>query len=158
MIEIKRNVNADSRTAETKPIDPVILRAATIEHMADVKKGLLYFAQKLNEAGTIHDYTKLAFFKEFHETISSDAPVKESAWYKQHITLERHHLMSNVPDDVTLIDIFEHLVDCVMAGLARSGNVYDITLPDDILQKAHQNTIKLLMDNVKVVEESSNDT
>ena len=32
-------------------------------------------------------------------------------WYQLHIKAERHHLLSNCPDDVNLIDVLEMIVD-----------------------------------------------
>ena len=50
------------------------------------------------------------------------------------------------------MDVIEHVVDCVMAGMARSGSVYDLDLPDELLQRALKNTVELLKANVQVVE------
>jgi hypothetical protein len=73
---------------------------------------------------------------------------------------ERHHI--NVPegvrDDINLVDVIEYIVDCVMAGMARSGSVYDLELSDDTLKKAFKNTVELLKKNVEVdnaVEDSN---
>lgn len=40
---------------------------------------------------------------------------------------ERHHLLSRTPEDVNLVDVFEYIADCVMAGMARTGEVNDVT-------------------------------
>ena len=48
--------------------------------------------------------------------------------------------------------VLDYITDCVMAGMARSGEVYDITLPDELLQRAFQNTARLLKSQVQVVE------
>jgi hypothetical protein len=37
-----------------------------------------------------------------------------------------------------------------MAGMGRSGSVYDITLPSDLLQKAFANTVSMLKNEVIV--------
>jgi hypothetical protein len=42
------------------------------------------------------------------------------------------------------------IVDCVMAGMARSGSVYDLKLPPEVLEKAFQNTVELLKSQVVV--------
>ena len=60
--------------------------------------------------------------------------------------------MSYVHDDITLVDVIEHVVDCVMAGMARSGNVYDIELPNEVLQLAVKNTVELLKKNTHIVD------
>lgn len=38
-----------------------------------------------------------------------------------------------------------------MAGLGRSGSVYELKIPEGILQKAFENTVEMLKSNVKVV-------
>lgn len=65
-------------------------------------------------------------------------------WYQEHVKQERHHLNDRCPADVNLIDVIEMICDCVTAGLARSGSVRDILIPDDILTKAVRNTQKML--------------
>jgi hypothetical protein len=146
---IKVYKNADSRTAET--LTEEALCVATQQHVIDVFKGLKFFADLIDRAAGIHDRHKLYCIKNFHSALIS-GNIKESEWYKDHIRMERHHLNhpDGVPDDVNLIDVLEHLVDCVMAGLTRSGEITDIELSNEILQKAHRNTVKLLMKNVDV--------
>jgi len=152
MIIITKEPNADSRTAKEYPVlKREQLRSATENHIEHVNQGMKFFANLLIEAGHNHDNTKLSKFEEFHKALTS-GKVKNTNWYEYHINEERHHLISKVPDDVNLIDIFEHLIDCVMAGLSRSGEIYDIDLPNEVLQSAHKNTIELLKKNVKVEE------
>jgi len=152
MITITKSPNADSRSAKKELLTEEELRKSTDNHIADVYKGMDYFASLLTKAGESHDNTKkgsgsLEFFKAL-----TSGDVKNSDWYKGHITKERHHLISKVPDDVNLIDVLEHLTDCVMAGLSRSGEIYDIDLSSEVLQKAHKNTVELLKKNIKVEE------
>ena len=65
---------------------------------------------------------------------------------------ERHHLLKNVPDDVDLLDVLEQICDCVSAGMARSGKVFDVEIPSEILEKAVKNTVKMLIDRIEVEE------
>jgi Arc/MetJ family transcription regulator len=44
------------------------------------------------------------------------------------------------------------IIDGVMAGMARSGSVYDIEIDDDILQQAVKNTAEELKSKIKVKE------
>jgi hypothetical protein len=37
-----------------------------------------------------------------------------------------------------------------MAGMARSGSVYPLSLPPELLERAFQNTVSLLKENVRV--------
>lgn len=155
MIRVKENAGADSRTAKGE-VTLYELEDATTQHQREVREALLYFAEKLNDAGWGHDFTKTSYMEEFHkeftEALREGKDFKQSKWYKMHITKERHHLLAHAPDDVNLIDVLEYIADGVMAGMARSGSVYDITLPDDILQKALKNTVELLKDSVILVK------
>jgi hypothetical protein len=152
MIEITKEPNADSRTAKNYDVLPAEqLKRATENHIEHVTAGLKFFADLLLEAGKKHDHLKLEKFKEFHEALKS-GKIKESAWYQEHKTKERHHLKAHVPEDVNLIDVFEHLVDCVMAALSRSGDLYDVDLDPRMLETALKNTIELLKKEVKVSE------
>lgn len=62
------------------------------------------------------------------------------------------HLLSNCPDDVNLIDVLEMIVDCVCAGLARSGDIRDLEINSEILDRAVKNTAKLIKGMIEVVE------
>jgi hypothetical protein len=42
-----------------------------------------------------------------------------------------------------------------MAGLARSGEVYPLTLKPEVLQRAFENTCALMLRSVEVVQETS---
>lgn len=150
MIQIFKSPNADSRSAKTTPtVDQ--LRKSTYSHMDDVSKGMQFIANTLHIRGMEHDHTKIEMMEEFHSALTS-GKIKESDWYQKHITEERHHLKSNVPEDVNLIDVIEHIVDCVMAGLARSGEIYDVDISPDVLRLAAQNTVDLIKNNTEVVE------
>jgi len=41
-----------------------------------------------------------------------------------------------------------------MAGMARSGSVYELKLDDALLRRAFQNTVTLLKSNVRVCEQN----
>ena len=153
MIQIKKSIVADSKTAsKTRMVAFKDLKDTTNAHIEDVQKGLAFFEEALKAAGENHDNTKLLKFEDFHHALIS-GNIKDSSWYEVHITKERHHLLSKVPKDVNLIDVIEHLVDCVMAGMTRSGKIYDIDLPDELLQTAHKNTVELLKKNIEVLSE-----
>ena len=74
-----------------------------------------------------------------------------------HRKINRHHIdkEDGIPDSVDLVDVIEHIVDCVMAGMARSGEVYDLQLPADVLERAFQNTVQLLTENVQLKTEEN---
>lgn len=150
MIVVKRSKKADSRSADGDFSKAELMRDTKL-HIQDVRHGMEFIADKLTDAGNKHDHTKLENFDAFYNALKKDH-VKESFWYNLHITTERHHLLSNPRDDVTLIDVIEHIVDCVMAGSARSGKVYDIELPPDLLEKAVKNTVDMLLNEIEVKE------
>ena len=53
---------------------------------------------------------------------------------------------------VDVIDVLDFIADCVMAGMARSGSVYELRLSPELLEKAFQNTVTLLKENVQIAE------
>jgi hypothetical protein len=57
-----------------------------------------------------------------------------------------------MPKDINLVDVIEMVVDCVMAGMARSGEVYDIKVKNDVLQTALKNTVDELKKKILVKE------
>ena len=110
-------------------------------HINDVQKGCAFIANKIIEAGINHDYTKIPTIDDFMEEPQFG---KETKWYQAHINNERHHLNVRCPDDVTLIDVIEKLVDCTMAAIARKGYMTEDIISDEILQKAYKNTVEML--------------
>ena len=77
----------------------------------------------------------------------------QNGWYQSiHLKKERHHLSHSAPDDVDLVDVLEQIADCVMAGMARSGECRNEKLPDGLLEKAYANTVNRLLGVVRVKE------
>ena len=140
---------ADSRTAVGDPSKEDLLNSS-VQHIGDVQKAMAWFAGKLIEAGAIHDHTKISGIDDFYDLYSrklTGDEFKAGKWFKDHLT-ERHHLNDRCPEDVTLIDVLERIADITMAGMARSGKIYGDTLDAEILQKAYQNTIQLLVQEI----------
>lgn len=161
MIEIEKSLSADSRTADGN-VTKEILLASTEQHIDDVRKAVYFFIDKLKEIADKHDWSKIEYIHEFHQDFSRSQNDKEfklidGTWYPKHIQLERHHLNNRCPDDVNLLDIIERVSDIVMAGMARSGEVFDDNLDDEILQKALKNTIDMLKKEINV-NDSIDDT
>lgn len=150
MIEITKSPDADSRTAK-EDLTVEELKRSTESHISDVSKGLWLIIEMIEGRASAHDHTKLENIEDFHAALTS-GHIKDTNWYQKHITEERHHLKSYVHQDVTLVDVIEHVVDCTMAGLARSGSVYDIDIPPEVLTMAVNNTVELLKKNTKIVE------
>lgn len=152
MIEIKKSPTADSRTCDFENTKKETLLDSSLTHIQDVGKGLNFFSSKLMEAGVKHDYDKLTEIDWFHSDFATG--FKETGWWDNHRKIHRHHLAQEdgVPEDVNLLDVLEYITDCVMAGKARSGEVYPLDMSPELLMKAFQNTTDLLSEEVVVKE------
>lgn len=157
LVKIKRNKNGDSRTADHVPTFREF-REANISHADDVSRLMVEFSDYIRDAGYTHDYTKLndpyesKFYRNLCNAIEGKIRFDDCEWIKFHYENERHHLDKRCPEDVDLVDVIEMICDCIAAGKARSGTVRNIEISNEILQKAVQNTVKLL-DSWVVVEE-----
>ena len=152
MIEIKKSQNADTRTCDWSKVTENELLDSSQRHIMDVNKGMAFFSSKCIEAGLSHDHTKISHIKEFHGDFKNGFKEGHTSWWEIHQKEERHHLKNPefVQDDVNLIDILEMITDGVMAGLARSGEYRKEEIPDALLRKSFDNTVELLLKNVKV--------
>lgn len=153
MIHIKKSSTADTRTCDWHKVSEEELLNASKEHIEDVKKGLQFFIEMIMESGRKHDWDKLERIGEFHADFKTG--FDKHAWWDNHKKVNRHHLLDEdgVPDDVNLIDVLEMATDCAMAGMARSGEVYTLSIDSDVLTRAFKNTIELLTENIIVDEE-----
>ncbi len=150
MIEIRKSPTADTRTCDFANVTRETLLASSHQHIGDVRKGLNFFMQKLAEAGVDHDTDKITDIDGFHADFVTG--FKQTGWWDRHRALNRHHLLQTdgIPADVNLIDVLDFIADCVMAGMARSGSVYPLHLPPELLERAFQNTVQLLKDQIIV--------
>lgn len=155
MIEIRKNPNGDTRTAP-KGIAFEQFQEANDMHIDDVKAVMYELSRMVDNAGENHDCTKKSqermFYRDFVDTQENGADFVNGEWYQLHIKAERHHLLSNCPADVNLIDVLEMIADCTCAGLARSGEIRDLEIDTDILNRAVQNTAELIKSMVSVKE------
>ncbi len=150
MIQIKKSKTADTRTCDFTKVSREQLLASSLQHLGDVHKGLAFFAGQLVEAAGRHDYDKLSDIDGFHEDFKTG--FTQTHWWERHRLINRHHLTmaDGIPNDVNLIDVLDFIVDCVMAGMGRSGSVYELKLPDGLLERAFQNTVDMLKAKVVV--------
>lgn len=150
MIVIEKSKTADTRSCDYATVTKEILRSSSIQHIRDVEKGLNFFRDMLEKAAVMHDMDKLTDIDGFHADFLTGFKVKE--WWERHKILNRHHLLKDghVPDDVNLVDVIEMVVDCVMAGMGRTGTTYPLSIDPDVLMKAFQNTTELMKSNVMV--------
>lgn len=151
---IKKSSDADSRTA-SKTVTKNQLIENTNLHIEDVNNvGTMLVNMFLLQISK-HDHTKLDYIDEFYDNFVrslNGENFKDLDWWQIHKT-ERHHLNDSVPEDVNLLDVLEMVVDCTVAGLARSGDVYPITIPQEVIEKAIENTKNLIINNVDVVDD-----
>ena len=154
MIKIRSNPVADSRTCDVTKVDLQTLMEASLQHIGDVCQGMAFFVQYLMLAAQQHDYDKLTQINWFYDNFRTK--FEKQDWWTNHRRIHRHHLNypDGVPDDVNLLDVLEHIADCVMAGRARSGEIYPVLLSDELLQRALQNTVLLLNRHVIVSNDS----
>lgn len=154
-IKIKHNPNGDTRTAP-KDITFEQFHEANVSHRQDVLQVMSALAEKLDNKGHIHDWSKLSYEEEFYDnfvdTMNNGTDFVSNTWYQKHITLEKHHPFSYCHDDINLLDIIETIVDCTCAGKARSGEIRSLEFDEEILNKAVANTVKLI-DEMTEVEE-----
>jgi len=155
MIRIEKSSTADTRTCDWSKVTEETLLKSSEQHIGDIQKGLEFFCNKLREAAEEHDFDKVSEIKWFHEDFKTG--FKQTGWWDNHRRVNRHHIdkPDGIPEDVNLIDVLEHITDCVMAGMARSGSVYALKLPSDLLQKAFENTVALLKNNIEVSDSQS---
>jgi hypothetical protein len=128
------------------------LLASSRQHINDVREALEFFRDALTTAKYDHDPDKITDIDGFHADFVTG--FAQTGWWDRHRKLNRHHLteVDGVPDDVNLIDVLDFIADCVMAGMARSGTVYPLTLAPELLDRAFQNTVTLLKSQVQVEE------
>jgi hypothetical protein len=152
MIEITKSETADTRTCDFSKVSKDQLMRSSQTHISDVCKALALFGDLLQGAGSMHDSDKLEGLDHFHSDFVTG--FKTTGWWDNHRKVTRHHLgvADGVPEDVNLLDVLEMVADCVMAGMARSGSVYEIEIPADVLKRAVANTFELLKRQVVVVK------
>ena len=143
-ITIQPSPTADTRTCDWSKVTKEELLRASLMHKQDIAKAMGFFQTLLTEAAVRHDHDKLHAIEHFHSDFKGG--FKETGWWDNHRAVNRHHLRDadGIPTDVNLIDVLDYIADCVMAGMARSGSVYDITLPSELLARAFKNTTELL--------------
>lgn len=150
MIRIQQSQTADTRTCDFANVSRETLRESSVQHIADVGVALGFFAQMLHRSAAMHDVDKLTDLDSFHADFVTG--FKKSSWWERHRSLNRHHLgqEDGIPVDVNLIDVLDYIADCVMAGMARSGSVYELDLSPAVLIVAFNNTVGLLKGAVAV--------
>jgi hypothetical protein len=150
MIKIAPSPTADTRTCDFANTTKETLLASSKQHIRDVQEAHQFFSRKIAEALLAHDTDKITDIDGFHRDFVTG--FAQTTWWDAHRKLNRHHLTQEdgIPTDVNLIDVLDFIADCVMAGMARSGSVYPLALPPELLERAFQNTVALLKSQVVV--------
>lgn len=153
MITIRKSPTADTRTCDYRNVSKEELLDASHRHISDVYSVLYFLILKLNNKGMEHDRDKIADIDQFHADFKEG--FKTTTWWDAHRRNSRHHLNheDGVPEDVDLLDVLEYIVDCVVAGKARSGEVYPLQMSEDLLMKAFQNMVEKITNAVSVEED-----
>lgn len=152
MIEIHKSKTADTRSCDFPQVTKEQLMESTKQHMADICQGMNFFMAQLHAAALRHDFDKLTEINHFHADFVTG--FKKTGWWDNHRKLNRHHLLQEdgIPADVNLVDVLDMIVDCVMAGMGRTGTVYPLDIKPETLMTAFQNTVELLKSRVRVIE------
>jgi hypothetical protein len=151
MIAIEPSPTADTRTCDVTTVTKQQLLNSSRQHIEDVQQALFFFQSMLARASQRHDTDKITdidgFYRDFQTKFT------QTAWWDTHRAINRHHLIQEdgIPPDVNLIDVLDFIADCVMAGMARSGSVYPLVLPPELLERAFQNTVERLKAEVVVL-------
>jgi hypothetical protein len=149
-IVIKPSPTADTRSCDWSKVSKQQLCDSSIQHRSDVRKGFNFFIFMMQKQADLHDHDKLSDIDSFHADFQTG--FEQHEWWDRHRKINRHHLLQEdgVPDDVNLVDVLDLIIDCTMAGLARSGDIYPITISPDVLQRAFENTCELLKSHTVV--------
>ena len=148
MIEIKKSPTADSRTCDFKNVTKEQLLESTYLHLTDIKKGFEFFILEMMKQQANHDLTKISHIDDFHRNFITG--FKEYDWWELHQEKERHHFNNEkyIQEDVNLIDVIDQIIDGVMAGMARSGVYRQENIAPELLLKAYNNTVQMLLKEI----------
>ena len=153
MITIQQSKTADTRTCDASKVTKDQLMASSIQHIGDVAKGIQFFQDMLHKSADQHDSDKLTELDHFYADFVTK--FEETGWWDNHRKINRHHLLADdgIPEDVNLIDVLDMIVDCVMAGMGRSGEVYPLVIKPGTLMDAFNNTVDLFKSQIVVEKE-----
>ena len=150
MIKIKKSKTADTRFCDFSQVTKGQLKASSLQHIGDVRKGMEFIKELIDKSATTHDHDKLTGLSEFHADFITG--FQQTGWWDNHRKVNRHHLLQDdsVPSNVNLVDVLDMIVDCVMAGMGRTGTVYPLEIKPEVLMSAFQNTVELLKSQIVV--------
>lgn len=154
-IYLSSSKSCDTRSAEHKVTENELFLNSS-QHIRDVQMAIHWMKSELQKVAEKHDWTKIKHIEEFYNNFKfiQDGNVsefKKMNWFQNKHLQERHHLNDRCPDDVNLFDVMERIADITVAGMARTGKIYDDTLSPEILTRAYKNTIELLKNVIEIV-------
>lgn len=151
-IQIRKSPTADSRTCDVSTVTKEQLLSSTDLHIDDVKKAIQFLCDKLMKQAQEHDWDKKTGIDEFFSDFKTK--FESHGWYDNHKRIQKHHLDKECEgySEINILDVLEHIVDCCMAGLARSGSVYELEIDPELLKKAVKNTVDLLVANTEIAK------
>lgn len=150
MIIINKSKTADTRSCDFSQVTKGQLKASSLQHIGDVRKGMEFIKELIDKSSTTHDHDKLTGLSEFHADFITG--FQQTGWWDNHRKVNRHHLLQDdgIPSNVNLVDVLDMIVDCVMAGMGRTGTVYPLEIKPEVLMSAFQNTVELLKSQIVV--------
>lgn len=152
MIAINKSKTADTRSCDFSQVTKEQLRDSSVQHIGDVMQELEFIKNLIDLTSLRHDNDKIKDIDRFHADFITG--FKQTGWWDNHRKIARHHLLveDGVPADVNLVDVLDMIVDCVMAGMGRTGTVYPLEIKPEVLMTAFQNTVELLKNQIIVNE------
>lgn len=151
-IIIEPTRGADTRSATETPSKETLLSESHL-HRSHVRRAMAAIAAEVIERAERHDHTKVELIDQFHDNFGKamrkEIEFKDHPWWTAHLT-EKHHINDRLHDDADLLDLLEMIADCTCAGMARTGKVFPIEIPSDVLQKLLANTAAKLLAAVEV--------
>jgi len=157
MITLYKTTKCDKNNLKDGEIlSEKVVEQETLIHRKGVYDCGAFLARTIKNQFSAHDWTKGGFYLPVFTRALSKAYDSEKVmqeWSKIHAMTERHHLNTYAPDDVNLIDVLEMICDCVCAGKARTGSVYEVAISPKVLMKAFQNTVNYIIKNTVVTDD-----
>lgn len=155
-IKIKETRHCCDTRERSSLLTEKMVERETLYHIEAVNKCARWFNKELIKRTKKHDSTKLGSYLTNYtlalKTNFVDVDFKRLSWWYIHTHEERHHLNDRCPYDVNMFDVMEMIFDGVSAGLARNGRVDNVSISSEVLQKAINNTVSLLVKQIKVTK------
>lgn len=144
---------ADTRYCDFANATSPDVTKSRVDHAHGVRTVIRFLNDVLEQQANIHDADVFDSFDLFFEEFKGG--FKQHKWFDQHRLITRHHLdfEDAVPDDVNLLDVLEYIADKTASSAARHPNhrIMCPSLSDELLERAFQNTVQLIKDNLTVV-------